>query len=280
MKKLLFMVLIFVCYGFTANAMEEFRTKDRVYNGLFKFYDKPNIVLIDEYGTIVKINEDSLVSRKRLFDEVHTNKGAVYKLSLIQVNDNSLKFIDEAENELIINRDDFDYMMLDVRRLDQKNWKALADNRKLPEPENKVEASAPDNRKSYTNFGLIFGTPGVLNLMIGYDFRNDWGLRVTGGGISKNTRGIQTDLSYNIKNNKTISSHFYLGCGYLEIEENLYAFDLDYIHRNYSDYAYVAMGLDFNYKGFYANIGLSVGDGDINPPLIMFGLGYVFRFED
>ncbi len=280
MKKLLFIMLIIISSGLTANAMEEFCTKDKVYFGLFKFFDKPNIVLIDEFGTIVKINQDSLVSRKRVFNDVYTNKGAVYKLSLIEASDNNLIFVDEEENELIISRDDFDYLLLNDRKIEQNNWRAIADKREIPIPDKVLEPEKPDDRKSYTNFGLAIGTPGVLNLVIGYDFRNNYGVRISGGGISKRTKGIQTDLMYSIKNTNVLCSHLYIGVGYLEIEDKIYNSDYDNSYHNYSEYLYATVGADFNYKGFYANIGLSAGAGDFNSPQIMFGIGYIFRFED
>lgn len=122
-----------------------------------------------------------------------------------------------------------------------------------------------DLDKPFWSIGATFGTPGGINLVLGHNFNNDWGLRLSGGYIVT-ASGIQIDGLYRL-GGETVRNNLYLGAGGLSLS-------------SLGDWTYVNTGYNLQAGGFDLMLGLSVGSGDYSNPQLLFQIGYVHRFRD
>ncbi len=127
-------------------------------------------------------------------------------------------------------------------------------------------------KTNYPVIGTTIGTPGTLNLLIGYNYEK-WGVRLSSGMLFLllDEIGFQLNILRNIikKDNLEINFSFAPGISKIKIMNKLEL-----------DYKYIAALIDMNLNGFFVEAGAGYGDNNLNSKFqILFNLGYVYRFN-
>lgn len=123
---------------------------------------------------------------------------------------------------------------------------------------------------SFWAFGATLGTPALLNLVVAYNFNDDWGLRFSGGYVGS-AAGLQLDGTYLLGGDK-VRHNLNFGLGLSGVETGW--------PYGVKDWAYLEGGYNLQVWGFDLMLGISVGDGDYTNPQLLGQIGYVHRFWD
>jgi hypothetical protein len=124
---------------------------------------------------------------------------------------------------------------------------------------------------SFWSLGGALGTPGLVNVIGGYNF-DGWGLRVSGGLTPNTAAGLQFDLRRSVGYSGSLSHNIHVSIG-------SFAMATDSPFRSYDWWDYVGIGYDLNWGGFYLSGDLSFGDGTYSSPQILAQIGYVHEFR-
>ena len=133
---------------------------------------------------------------------------------------------------------------------------------------------AKGEQLKYIEFGATLGYPSAVNLNISYWLSN-FGIGLSGLYIFL-ADGIQLNASYCLDNNKIYRHGFTIFSGISNIRKDKFGSkQLQNFHWEYAGLAY-----EFNYNGFYSELGISLGAGNYSNPNFIFQFGYVHRFLD
>ncbi|MDT3739903.1 MAG: hypothetical protein RO257_10440 [Candidatus Kapabacteria bacterium] len=143
-------------------------------------------------------------------------------------------------------------------------------------------------KKTKSELGGTFGTPAVLNFVIGKHF-DKYMVKASGLYLGRSAKGIQLELGLKLSEFKRTYHAISLvgGYSYLEYEEKkIYDNNINRI----SEWTYGGLVYNLNTNGFYLQAGLSLGNGlatndlgeivDMPNPQIIFQIGYVYQFRD
>ncbi len=224
-----------------------------------------HIFIRDHDGVESRIPKDFIVNRERIYSEIIMINGKKYEGHIKRITKDKIYVLLENSSELELNQSEI------------KSYEYHS-----------------TTQSGYPAFGATIGTPGILNLVGYYNFSNNLQLRIQGGGLSRDDPaytgyysdevmtggyGLQVNFGYLL----SVSDHFEhclsLSLGYME----LYYQDYNYYFGKYSydyDWGYVGLNYNINWGGFFAEIGLSAGEGDFSNPQLMIQLGYVYRFTN
>lgn len=133
---------------------------------------------------------------------------------------------------------------------------------------------AKGEQLKYLEFGATLGYPSAVNLNLSYWFSN-FGIGLSGLYIYL-ADGIQINTSYCIENNLIFRHGFTIFAGISNIRKDKFgSTQLQNFHWEYYGLAY-----EFNYNGFYSELGISMGSGNYKNPNFIFQFGYIHRFLD
>lgn len=126
--------------------------------------------------------------------------------------------------------------------------------------------SHDEKGEGFWMFGLTYGTPGKVNLVIGRHFTRSVGLRVS-AGTWEDVAGMAFDGVFRLASTGPVDHMVIAGMGTMEIEEG------------FDEWTYFQGGYNVNIHGFNAFLALSAGWGTFDSPQPTFQIGYVHRFD-
>ncbi|MFZ5980321.1 MAG: hypothetical protein ACOYVF_06780 [Candidatus Zixiibacteriota bacterium] len=120
--------------------------------------------------------------------------------------------------------------------------------------------------------GFTMGSPGGMNLSFSRYFDSGSGVRAAIGGISQlfGDYVLGGEIGY-IKKLYESNSSLFSGCfdvGYVAFVES---------DRPYDYWNFVAVNAVIKYHSVYSELGLSLGQGDLSNPQILFQIGFIFH---
>lgn len=124
---------------------------------------------------------------------------------------------------------------------------------------------------SYGVLGVTIGSPGILNLNLGY-FHQKYGISVTGAYLGS-TYGFQTNVSRVLHDTRNFMHSLFVGAGVLSLTSE------EQTSRVTRRFTYGAFGYHLNWWGFFLELGLGFGSGDYTNPQFLGQIGYVHRFN-
>lgn len=132
--------------------------------------------------------------------------------------------------------------------------------------------------QSYPMLGLTAGSPGILNVVGGYQLRFVGFRLETGLNIGNETNwGIKFNLLMNLLKKKRLECNIAVSCGYINYlsqEDKLSPFNLKH------EWTFAGLSADINIRGFFFELGISNNINDFGEYFPLIQLGYVYRFLD
>ncbi len=256
MKTYVLLCLILFLSAVSTYSFEEITTiNDKTLCGYVIYEDPQRIEIIDENSVKINVPKSEIKMQRKMYFDVYTKTDAVYKVSLVTLGENEFIFADKKGLTYTVSRDVFDYLVINDKKLNRFNWLPLTE---IPEKE--------IYQSDYFSTGITIGTPGMLNAVLMYDFEAGFGLKGSAG-----PKGYEFSLLLPLINSKSFDSHLFAGGGYM---------DLSYGNRQHT-WKYFGLGIDANYYGFYAELGISFGEGtgQFKNGQILGGIGYVYRWN-
>lgn len=125
----------------------------------------------------------------------------------------------------------------------------------------------------YSSFGLTVGTPAALNIVYSYQSQSLLNFRIQ-GGIWGPANGIQANIGFNLSKSESFEHNLSICGGYSQLTDQKSFGDRIY------EWTYTGVCYNFNWGGFFTELGLTVGEGNFSNPQLMLQLGYVYRFLD
>ncbi len=132
---------------------------------------------------------------------------------------------------------------------------------------------ADASNEGYSSFGITMGTPAAINLLYSYQPLSLLNLRIQGGYIGT-AYGIQANIGINLSKSNSFEQNLSICAGYSYLTP-----EKSYPKKTYK-WTYTGICYNFNWGGFFTELGLAIGNGDYPNPQLMFQLGYVYRFLD
>lgn len=129
----------------------------------------------------------------------------------------------------------------------------------------------PRALSSYPILGGTFGSPGILNLNLGYVHKK-YGISLSGSYLGT-VYGLQANISKVLHDTRTFMHAIFVGAGYLSLTTKEQGGQI--AHR----FTYGAFGYHLNWWGFFLELGLGFGSGDYTNPQFLGQIGYVHRFN-
>jgi hypothetical protein len=126
----------------------------------------------------------------------------------------------------------------------------------------------------YWMYGITLLCPGGVNLLIGGQFENGYGLRFQGGlfGMSDMlSTGVQLNFLFNLKKTVDFEQNISVGIGSIMYNEFLVG------DRKTKGIHYVGMFYDVNISGFFLETGLAFNRGRVSDSYVFLQFGYVIR---
>ncbi|MFP4368489.1 MAG: hypothetical protein ACOC2K_00185 [Bacteroidota bacterium] len=112
--------------------------------------------------------------------------------------------------------------------------------------------------------GFTASTPGLFNLVLGYNFSGIGGLRAQGGYLNDDRYSIQGDFLFELYENKDWQHNLSISFGF-------YRF-------NKREPAYLGFNYDLNYRGIFGQVGWAHDLKGLETGFI-FQIGYLYRFN-
>lgn len=142
----------------------------------------------------------------------------------------------------------------------------------------------PVKKSTKYEVGVVVGTPAFVQPVVGFRFKNNLGIRVSGMILSR-TRGVQVAFLLNIRDGRIFHWNVEVDAGYGAIYEWLPGWTIRSgklipdKFRVKNEWAYIGFGSSINVYGVFLSAGLSLGRGDFTNPQFLGQFGYVYRFR-
>lgn len=130
--------------------------------------------------------------------------------------------------------------------------------------------------KNYTEIGVNLGTPAAFNFLIGRWF-SPVGISISGMKLGK-TNGLQGNFRFKLADRENICHSLALIMGVSNLENKGNQKNKDGKIPEVLKWSYYGLAYNMNWNGFWAEIGLSGGNGDYTSPQLLFQIGYTHRF--
>ncbi len=132
-----------------------------------------------------------------------------------------------------------------------------------------------DAPKEYlsSEFGLVFGTPGTINLNYAKHFGGL--LMKVSGMYLANFQGAQLDVGYKVYLEKRTYQAITIAGGMSRFPQETALFAIPLPTKKWD---YVSINYLLNTQGFLFSLGLSAGEGDFTTPQFMFQIGFSSQF--
>lgn len=170
----------------------------------------------------------------------------------------------EIDKEVVIKIEsgtEFSYKMSDVDKIDFKS------------------ESFYQYKNTSSEFGVTFGTPAALNLVIAKHF-DKLMLKASGFYLGNVAKGLQIEFGYKLSEFARTYHAISLVGGLSELrakQVSIFGGGESYVQQNWN---YVGIAYNLNTNGFYLQTGLSVGEGDFDNPQFMLQIGYVYQYRN
>ena len=233
-------LLIFTNYSYSQVEITT-QSGDAFVGILYKQDDKT--ITLKTFDLIeIKILEKEIEVTKKLKTRLITNSGHEYSGHIKKLENNKYTVITDSGSEIEI----------PVSSVKEYSTNSTVGKSKIDE---------------YGMIGGALGTPGVLNLILGYQFNNSFGNKLSFGGFygEDPVFGLQINAMFNIIKRPSVEQNISLGFGWSQIEHS---------------WLYTGIFYDINIYGVYSELGLTIGDGIYSNPQLFFQLGYVYRYND
>ncbi|MGA2296812.1 MAG: hypothetical protein ABSG15_04600 [FCB group bacterium] len=133
---------------------------------------------------------------------------------------------------------------------------------------NSIEILKSSNIETYPSVGLSIGSPGGINIVLGY-MLGAGGIRFQAGSWFTLSYGLQGNLFLNSSKTEFSESNFSLGLGY--------AYD---DNGRINSWGYGGFFYDVNFRGIFFELGVTIKAGSSSNISGSFQLGYFYRFND
>jgi hypothetical protein len=147
--------------------------------------------------------------------------------------------------------------------------------------EKRVIESIESMKPSFPSLGVTLIMPGGVNLNAGY-MSHGWGVRVTAGTVFDGiTYGLQLNAVRNITHSPSFSQNVSIGVTHSRLLSTETINDWGFPIRvgSYKKWDAVGGYYDFNWRGFFLEAGVTVGEGSFSSPQLSLQLGYVYQFQ-
>ncbi len=225
---------------------------NKYYSGKIIEEDKLQIQLKTDEGVSLKIPKESIDEITPLLYEIRTSLGSVYVGYISSEDDKSLNLITEENLEIAIPKES-----IEVKTIAKKHV-ALMRSSFADDSYSHFSQNIPFYYpEEFGVLGLSFGTPGVLNLHIGYQ-TEELGFAIIGG-----LGGLELDASVRLKTTKRTFLNLNAVAGYSV---------LDYLNNGYG-----GLKCTYAYKFIFIEGGL-VLDSRYYELNFLFGVGAFIHF--
>jgi len=150
--------------------------------------------------------------------------------------------------------------------------KGAGDTLKSPaEINDKGEAKSDVIKREYAVLGLSLAGPAGLNFIAGYYFKY-FGFHISGMFYHPEMTGGQLNLLWKFyESRRFIHSVSVVG--------GITHFDSTSVGLDIVDWKYGGIAYNFYWSGFFAELSITMGDGNYTNPHVMFQLGYIQKLD-
>jgi hypothetical protein len=263
-----------------ANLQSQTRVTTKSGNTFIGFIQSSNdveIELISLHNEKVVIPKSSVIKQELLTLSVSTKSGLELNGTLTRISDFDFE-LKTSDGILMTIRFDG----VEKFRTDDPEFKFIMDRKivsgknnlgKTSKPWQKKRNSSnsnipsefiPYNKSNYQKFGLNFGSPAIFNVIYGYTSPK-LGFHLSGGYWADYLYGFQIGPSTNFVMAENYEVNLVVAFSILKLPE--------YDFKSYN------IMLDANIYGLHLELGMGLGEGNVESPLLLFQVGYAIRWR-